>query len=228
MSVLGKLSVQAKMSLVLGVVVGALVALVVTAYLGLASVADSERILLRENFGNAHDLASFRSHQNGERMDEFVLVETPSGAWGPWTKDIGEREREVRTILNRLERRTTHNSLGLAKLRELEGLRDEFLKTRQSEILPRLRAGKLDEARQLILGIQMSQHLRIRALARELEASEAQEAKDRVAAAHTTVVALMVVFSVVGGGAIVGAGLLEIYLYRAVRTLPRFSRPALP
>ncbi|HEY8994529.1 MAG TPA: hypothetical protein VIM71_07705, partial [Lacunisphaera sp.] len=159
------------------VVVGVLAALAIMAYAGLKSVATSEWVMFEQNFGNVHDLANFRSNLNAERLDIFVMIETPAATWEPWFKDLDERVTANREILKRLERQLQRKPQALAKLRELIAIREKFIETRTNEVVPRLHAGRMAEAKEVLLGIQMSRHLQMRALARALEADETAEAE---------------------------------------------------
>jgi PAS domain S-box-containing protein len=204
-------SVQIKLILGLAAVVGLLAGLALLEYAGLARVADSEGSLFGRNMENISDLARLRSNLD-ERLDVFVSTEFNPGTWETRLRELDTRQTPNPEILKRLEARLKEDPAALDKLAELTAVVEQFRKTRDSAVMPLLHAGRTDEAKALILGVQLQRHIRIRALTRDLEARELAQAQEMVGTAGGTVKTLIEVFAFVGGSAVLGAVVLSVFL----------------
>ncbi|MFI5337504.1 MAG: GAF domain-containing protein, partial [Opitutales bacterium] len=213
---LSNIPVQSRLTAGHAIVVAGLVVLSLLTYVELARVAESERAMYEENFWNVYDLASWRSNLNSERLDVFVMAETAPASWDPWLKDLSGQTSRNGEILTRLDARLQNDPTARAKLQELAAVRNDFLATRETAVLPQLRAGRTAEAKELMLGIQLGRYLKMRTLADELEAGEVAKAGSKAKDAQGMVKLFTTLSAVVGGAAILGSIALSIFLHRSV------------
>lgn len=198
-------ALQRKLTVALGIVVAALVALAAMGYAGLHRSAGAAQQLFEEDFGAIYDLACLRANLNAERHDAGLLSAMPGSAWAEWERGLRERAADNHAILQRLAVHRRRVTVAEPDLDELRTLAETFARTRDTEVLPHLAAGQLIEAKALITDVQQERLLRLKALARSLE-------RNHVAAATALAAAAQRVLYVRDNGAVKQLGLYWLLL----------------
>jgi methyl-accepting chemotaxis protein len=159
-------STRAKLFLGFGVLLLCLASVLLVAYTSISGMRESQRQLYEREFQNAVDLKDVRSNQNAIRAAIYAMMEVSQRPQQEaLERDITNRAREdTETLRQLVERNRTDSVLG-PKLQEFDSIRTAYRQTRESEVIPLIRAGRSEEARNLVLGIQQTRDDQMRAIA---------------------------------------------------------------
>jgi nitrogen fixation/metabolism regulation signal transduction histidine kinase len=202
-------STRNKLVVGFGAMFAFLVWVTATAYVSISAIQESQHRLYQEEFVNAVDLMKLRSNENGVRVAilEMMLV-TQRSDQVAWHQDIKERSKEITEITQRLLVRNRSNPRMSGKLKDLNGIREVFAQTRDTEIIPLIYSGKMKQAKALILGIQKERYVQIRTIAQELGDAAEEEARTAVADSEREVRQAVRLFIIAGAMALLlGVGL---------------------
>lgn len=160
------LSTRAKLYLSFGLMGVLLVAVAAAAYRSITLIQDSQRALYEDEFADVLDIKKIRANQLSNRADMLSLM-VPGSRAEIVAVEAAIRGRVIRTNegIRRLLERNQADAGSLKKLQELEALRQSSLRTRETQTLPLIRAGKLEEARQLHWGVQAERDAQMEAIA---------------------------------------------------------------
>lgn len=185
-----------------GLVVALLVVVVLAAYLGLHSVERMERSLA--------EIIDLRRSTNGQRaaLLSAMLTADPAGREA-FLAETGEYAAQSRSALASLQNDHADDPGLSDQLTQIAALTSEFERTREQEIIPLLRASKIEEATALTLGVQEKRRIGIRSL--ELEFSAV--VRSRIDARLTWTRAIL---AVAGGLAVLTAAAMVIVLTRLI------------
>jgi len=175
------LSVRAKCSVAMGLMVVLLGAVIFTGYRSIKTIQQSQARLFEIEFANATDLLDDLRHQNGIRAAQLaMLMLTERAEQEAWHKDIQTRNQLSAAIHERLSKRQQIDPAFLGRIKEMIALRNDFKQTQENQIIPLVYQGKAKEAKELIFGVQLERFGKIRAIAEELEREAAQKAQNTV------------------------------------------------
>jgi methyl-accepting chemotaxis protein len=185
MESLTNIELRTKVLLGFSLIVLFLAFVVVSAYRTITVMEATQRQLFERQFANVMDVKDIRSNQNGIRGDllAMLLTASPSGQEA-LAKDVTRRADEVNATLERIRKRSRDEPEIFPKLQEFSAVRLTYVEARDTQIVPLIRDGRLDEARDLILGVQSERETKMRALADELVAAGENAARESVA--HST------------------------------------------
>jgi methyl-accepting chemotaxis protein len=154
------LKTRSKLSVGFGFVIALLVVIVITAWYSLNMVRETESSIA--------DVISMRNNFNGQR------AELLAAALAPGTADVESHVQEVigysndnTAILQRLDARYRHDREFQPFVAQLTAIRGDYVRVRDTQVIPLLRQQKKEEATALILGEQSERSEKFRALSRE-------------------------------------------------------------
>ncbi len=214
------LTTRGKLFAGFGLMIVFLATVIATAYTGIASVQASQKRLYQQEFANVMDLLSLRADENDTRaaMLSLMSATTPT-TQDAWRQDIKSRAREITDGIRRLLERNRNDPHLVERVRELATIRDAFDRTRDNELMPLVNAGKIEQARAILLGSQQDRYLRIRAIANELGDESVAEARTAVEESARNAEQSIRLFAVVGGIAML-FGLAMVMLLNRVMAVP--------
>lgn len=193
------LATRVKLFLGFGLMMILLAAVVVTAYTGITAIQASQKRLYHEEFANAVELKEVRSHQNAVRvalLNMMLLTKRPDQE--VWHREINERVKKIDDLIQRLLERGQNNQKLLRKLEEFTAIRDAFQQTRDTQLIPLIYEGKIEEAKKLALGIQLERNEKMRAIANELVDEAEKRAQTAVTQSEQRAKESLRTFMVVG------------------------------
>lgn len=211
------LTTRAKLLLSFGLMICFLIIVMMTAYLEITAIQKSQKSLYEEDFANVADLTALRSHQNhvraamleaqllNERIEQDRLL-----------KDAAETSKNIELILARLLVRAKNDSKLKLRLEELKSNQEAFSQTKDAEIIPLIRAGKLTESRQLAVGVQQGRMDKIRTITRELSDAAEEDAARAVEESDQRARQSMQLFLSIAIAAIVLAAAMVAFLNRVI------------
>ena len=209
------LSTRAKLILGFGAMWLLLAIVIVAAYLSIAGITQSEKELGDVHFKIALDLRQLRSDQNFNRGRTLEMMLTTKRS---------DQERIAQEIRDRAKRidESVKDLLKLDmdpqfqnQLKEILSTMEMYRQTRELEFAL-IRQGKMEEARQLGLGVQDERFNKIRAIAMEL-ADKASNNADRQLALDMQAAKRSIVFFVITGiAAFLLGGVMIMLLNRSI------------
>ncbi|TAK81895.1 MAG: methyl-accepting chemotaxis protein, partial [Betaproteobacteria bacterium] len=200
-----------------GLVIALLAIAVATAYTGITAIQESQKSLYQEDFANALDLMRLRAEQNEVRAGLLTMMALAQRSdQETWHQEIKESAREITAILQRLLERNRGRTDVLRRIEEIKAAREAFARTRDTQVIPLIYAGKTEQARELTLGVQEERYRRMRDIADELGKAAAEQARAAVAESESRAQRSIGLFAIVGILAILLAVAMVLLLNRVI------------
>jgi diguanylate cyclase (GGDEF)-like protein/PAS domain S-box-containing protein len=172
------LSTSGKLYTSFGLMVVLLAVVAAAAYRSIVVIQESHRALYEQEFSDVLDIKAVRANQVANRADLLsMMVPGSRTELGALEKTVRERVKGTDESMRRLLERNQSDAGNLKKLQEFESLRQSSLQTREAQTLPLIRAGQLEEARQLHLGMQAAKDAQMEAIADAFLAQTEQAAR---------------------------------------------------
>lgn len=211
------LTIRAKLFLGFSFPIILLVIVVVTAYTGIMAIQESQKSLYENEFAIAVDLKDVRSNQNGVRaaLLDMMLVTNRSDQEA-WHQEIKDRVKKIDEIMQGLLERAQSDPEFLHRLEELNATRNAFQQTRDTQVIPLIYEGKIEEAKTLVLGIQLQRNEKMRSIANELADEAEKRAKIAVAQSEQRANDSVRFFVIVGVIAFLLAVVMATFLNRII------------
>ena len=211
LSTRGKLYVSFALMVALLAVVGA------AAYRSISLIQNSQAALYESEFADVMEIREIRANQLANRADMLSMM-VPGSRAEVATVEKAIRARVDRTSesMRRLLKRNQADPGNLQRLQEFESLRRSSLLTRESQTLPLIRAGNLEDARQLHLGIQADRDAQMEAIADAFVAQTEQAARAALQRSALAATDSVRVFLVAGIIAILLAVAMTLLLNRVI------------
>jgi methyl-accepting chemotaxis protein len=181
------LSTRGKLFISFGLMVALLAVVFTTAYRDLGTIREAQKKIFEVEFVNVSDLKDIRYQQDRIRTQTLSMSlakerrrqEALRSSGDEYTK---KNDEMIRRIIER-----TRDEKRLAMLREFDELRTAFRGTRENQVIPLIQAGRTEEARAVITGIQAVRNEKMAVLIDELVAGAEAEAKAVIAeSSHAT------------------------------------------
>ncbi len=203
-----ELTMRIRLLVGFGLMIVLLAVVIGVAYAVITGMRSSLETLSRIDFTNVRDLKDIRSNHNAIRAAIQEMLSHPRGAaFEESYQETKERAKENSARIPKLLERNKHNSSIIAQLNELIAVQKEFADTRETRVIPLIAEGKVEDARQLALGILRQQDRKMRGIADGLVSKEearteeaARRAEEEAAWALRFFLGLGIVAFLVGGG----------------------------
>ena len=174
------LSTRAKLFFGFGLMIVFLASVIAVAYTSIASIKESQQAMFQIDFAKTLVLVELQSDLNRQRARMFELMLTPNKAQQEQlAQDIKSRASQIDGELQRLSEMKNNSAKLLSGLEALKGLLTDYRQTRAQQ-MAFISQGKVEEARQLGLGVQDERFERLRSIALELGNSAQQEANEKM------------------------------------------------
>ncbi|MFH2083613.1 MAG: methyl-accepting chemotaxis protein [Pseudomonadota bacterium] len=214
------LATRNKLFLGFGLMFAFLATVIAAAYWGIASIQASQQRLYQREFANAIDLLNLRSDENGARAAALSIMIAPTPAERDvWAQKTNTRSEEIAAEIRRLLERNGDDPRMAGRIRELSTINDSFERTRDNELMPLISAGKVEQARALLLGPQQERYLRIRTIAIELGDESLEKARKAVEESTRNAEQSVRLFMIIGSIAML-LGLAMVFLLARVIAVP--------
>lgn len=175
------LSTRAKLFVGFGVVIAFLIVVIYTAEKGISTIEKLQRDIFFTEFADSSDLLMLRAKESDVRLALIMMMSaadrTGKEQYHQAVKNLaGDIEKYVKRLLDR----TRYESSVLRKLEEMNKLRLAFKETRDTQIIPLIYDGKIEDARKLALGIQSDRYEKITSITDELVRYADEEASQHI------------------------------------------------
>jgi methyl-accepting chemotaxis protein len=221
----GNPDLRMKLTLGFALIVVLLVFIVASAYTTIATMQETTKALVETEFANAIDVKEIRSNQNAVRADVLtMMLITDASDTEMLAQEVTRRTAEnTEKMAELLERNRNDETLG-TMLQQFSALHNEMREIRESQVIPLIRQGRLEEARELALGTQSQRNQRLGELADQVVAGT--EAAERTAVAQSDREADSAIrqFMIAGGVTILLSIGMSVFLTAVVRNVAREVR----
>ena len=191
-----------KLLLAFGLVVFFLAVVIVTAGSAISAI--------QQDYRAAVAIANFEVNNNGQRAAVLTLITITNRADQEATfEELKSIAKQNDDLMRTLPGYFNDSAETLRQLGELTTIRDELKRTRDEQVVPMIREGRMEEARALSLGVNQDRYVKMRDLAERL-AGDAQERAKRMATRA------LITFLLVGFVAVLIAGGAVIFLSRII------------
>jgi len=174
------LTTRTKLFFGFGTVLLFLAVIIGTSFRGITAIQQSQRQLFEEEFADAVDLKDIRANQNAIRAAVMAMAMlTKRSDQNALDEEIKSRRREVDDRLRQLLERNRNDEELLSDLRQFNSIRNEYQEAHETQIIPLIYEGKVEEAKRLLFVVQAERNQKLRTIADKLVA----ETEKRVEAA---------------------------------------------
>lgn len=217
MSWLLNLSTRTKLVLGLGSILAMMLLAVMSGYQGITALQESQRRIYSEESADIVDLTTLRVHYNAVRADLLAMMLMGKQAeQEAMHQNIKQRVNDIEALFKTLTSRNKNEPGRLHKLEEIKNQRDAFAQTRDAEIIPLIREGKIEEARKLAMGIQAERYRKISVALQELAEEARNEVQSHIAATERKSAETIRIFVVLASIALLTGIAMAISLGRAI------------
>lgn len=194
-------STRAKIVFSFGLIFSLLVIITGISLYDIWTIKGSQRDVVYKDFRQTFDLMQVRSNLNRARAQILELMLTKDRTkQKALEQEIGVLVAENNQSIKELTQHYKDEPQNLAKLEELSSTLLAYRKSRDEQIALIYR-GKVDEARQMGIGIQEERYNKIKDIALEIEKQEMDHAQLQVARSERNANTTLVIFLVIGCGA---------------------------
>ena len=195
---LANLRTRTKLFLGFGLIVILLMVVTLVAYRNIRALEESQRTLFERDYATSADLLELRADLNRQRslMLEMML-RSERQEQQALEQDIRQRVQVIDRRFQRLSESGRSDPQFLSRLEELKGTLSAFRQTRDTQI-NLIYTGRLDEARQMGLGVQDARFERIRTIAVKLSEEASARAREAINASAQNVQAATRILVFVG------------------------------
>ncbi|RII28028.1 MAG: hypothetical protein CXR30_14290 [Geobacter sp.] len=194
-------STRAKIVFSFGLIFSLLVIITGISLYDIWTIKGSQRDVVYKDFRQTFDLMQVRSNLNRARAQILELMLTKDRTkQKALEQEIGVLVAENNQSIKELTQHYKDEPQNLAKLEELSSTLLAYRKSRDEQIALIYR-GKVDEARQMGIGIQEERYNKIKDIALEIEKQEMDHAQLQVASSERNANTTLVIFLVIGCGA---------------------------
>jgi methyl-accepting chemotaxis protein len=155
---------------------------VLFAYYALSSMRDTQHLLFEVEMANRSDVKDLRAEHHAIRANmALMMLAGNASRLEALREDTQARTRLVQQELARIAER--HGSLAQKRdlLREMETIQAASIQLRDTQIIPLVLRGKLEEALELFTGVQLERDRRMNVIAKELIAESERTSAEAVA-----------------------------------------------
>jgi nitrogen fixation/metabolism regulation signal transduction histidine kinase len=211
------LPTRMKLFLGFGLMIVFLATVIVIAYTGITAIQDSQKSLYEEDFANAVDLLTLRTHENGVRAALLtMMLLTNRSDQETWRHEIQDRGNQISEIILKLLERNRNNPQFLSQLEEFNVARDAFKKTLDTEIIPLIDEGKIEEAQLLALGIELERYQQMRSISQNLGDEAEKKAQTAVIQSEQRANESIWILVLLGVIALLLSGVIAVFLDRII------------
>jgi methyl-accepting chemotaxis protein len=181
-----------------GVITMLLIIAVLVCYTGIEQIQESHRLLYKKEFQIAVALKDIRANQNGLRANVLFLiaVKDPPERQSR-IADVKDRSKAIVDDIQKLREILKNEPKRMAKFEEFVSIADAFALTRDTQVLPLLLEGKVEDAKELIVGIQTERDTKMRALVdaliRDVEKEASQSFENSIKSGNRSILVFIII-----------------------------------
>jgi len=211
------LPIRVKFFAAFAVVITILLVVIVTAKRGITRIEDFQKDIFYSEFANSVDLLRLRSNEDEIRLALVMMTNAADRtAKEQLHQDIKEYALSIEKRMQGLIERNRGDTVLLNRFEELNAVRLAFKETRDTQIIPLIYDGKLDDAKKLAFGIQTERFEKIRSLTNELVRYANEEAQSHMKESEKTARQTADYFINVGIIAVFGGIAVAFYMNRII------------
>jgi methyl-accepting chemotaxis protein len=211
------LPTQVKLLLGSGLMVVLLAVATITAYMGLTAIQGSQRSLYEQEFTIAVDLVDLRSNQHATQAALLTMMMLSKRSdQEVQHQGIKDRMKENDEIMPRLLERGRNDLQWRRRLEEFAGIRSAYRQTWETQIIPLIYAGQIDEAKGLFLGIQAERNDQMESISDALVDEAKERARTAITQSEQRAHQSVRIFAMIGALALLISVVIATFLNRII------------
>ncbi|MFA6108988.1 MAG: methyl-accepting chemotaxis protein [Candidatus Latescibacterota bacterium] len=211
------LTTRTKLFAGFGLMIVLLVAVIAATYTGITAIQASEKGLYEHEFAEAVALKDIRANQNGVRAAILdMMLATGSSERLSWHQEIKDRVRRIDELAQDLAEGSQYEPGLLRGLDSLSAVRMAYQQTRDTQVIPLIYEGKMEEARKLVLGIQLERNSEMKSIVDGLVARAEKDAEIMVTQSGQQADAAVRTFAIVGVLALLLGVVMAAFISRII------------
>lgn len=176
------LSTRTKLRIGFGIIILLLLIVGFSSYRSIKAIEDSQNYLYTHDLADSSDIAAYRIDNNGLRASILNLIALPDQeSKEVWLQDIRNRLKNIDDSIRRLMDNNQNDPRFLARLQELSEVKKAYDEVRENQVLPLIAQGKVEDAKNLLVGTQEQRYVRLRSIALDLDNITNQRSEQAVA-----------------------------------------------
>ena len=193
------LPTRSKLFISFGLVIVLLIIAIVTARNTIIKIESSQKDILNTEFANSVDLLILKANFDEVRVGLLTMMSVDNRSDKErWQQIIKENSEGIDNIILKLLERNRGNSTILESIQDLNKIYKDFKLTRDTEIIPFIFDGKVEDARRLAMGIQAGRYEKMRAIVFDLHNYAENEAGKHITESEEEVRKSVHIFLVIG------------------------------
>lgn len=181
------LSTRAKLFVGFGVVIAFLVVVIYTAEKGISTIEELQKDIFSTEVANSNDLLMLRTKESDVRLALIMMMNaTDRTGKEQYHQAVKNLAGDIEKFVKRLMDRNRDKYSVLHRLEEMNRIRVAFKETRDTQIIPLIYDGKIEDARKLALGIQSERYEKIVSLTDEFLRNADEEANQHIKESENT------------------------------------------
>ena len=210
------LSTRTKIFSVFGLMFILMAIIITTAFTGISAISESQREMVSSDFKSAQDITEIRANLNRVRAQVLeMMMSTDRARQQLLEQNIKASSAEIGRLIDEYRELNKNDQKAMAKIQDFVSVRDEYRKTREEQF-SLIYKGKIDEAKQLGIGIQDERYNKMGDLAIELGKREVEQARQRIVQSEQTARYSSLIFIVTGIAALLFSLVISIALSKAI------------
>ncbi|MBI1937034.1 MAG: methyl-accepting chemotaxis protein [Ignavibacteriales bacterium] len=211
------LSTRIKLFLGFGIMVILLAVVITVSYQSITSIQASQKKIFEEDLSISASMKDIRYYNANIRAISLDAIVASSLESKKSILEKGNRYEKMNdSLVQKLLELGKKTPEFLPKLQEFNSIRTVFKETRNKEVIPRIFAGKIDEAKKIITGIQMERNKKIETIIDELTNIAERNAETTVLQAGLQINRAVFIFSTIALAALLLSSAMVILLGRTI------------
>src|SRR5882724_2625677 len=200
---------------------------VLLAYSAITQIQKTDKGLFENEFVLVQKLLELRADLNHQRADiQQMMIETNRSDQETIEKDLQDLAREADALIQELSGMVRDDTNLVQRLLDLEAIRKEYKQARDTQISD-IYAGRIEEARKLLVGPQADRYRKIRLAEMGLGNAAKERAKVGIANSEQRAHASTRLIAILASAALLVGILLSVLLSRVIsRPIQEISRAA--
>lgn len=207
------LSTRAKLFLSFAVVIAFMLVIIITAVRGITSIRAYQDEIFASEYANTTDIFQLKGFNDDIRVGMLWMLNTnDKSERNAINKRIKDESEKADKLLKKLLD-VNRNELPLyTRIDELNKIHNQYKEIRDNQVLPLIMAGKYDQAKTLIYGVQSQRYDHMREASEELEKQIMNEAEHHIQASKDYEAKTIRSFVIIGSLAAFASFLIALFL----------------
>lgn len=206
-----------KLLISFGIVILLLLIVIGTAFKSVTTMQAIQEALYSQEFADALAIKDIRAQQNALRANiAYMMLVKNSNEREALNQESQRLQKNIGQELHQLIERNKDRIERFSHLEQFSAIQNLLQQTRESQTIPLINAGKLDEAVKINTGVQLERNLNLREIADDLVEKTEQSAINALNKSKQMMKDTLKIFAIIGVSAFLISIFMTIYLTKII------------